>query len=310
MCEFKIIMGEGDIVVQFVQGGFVFLNIEIDIIVGSDVDLCKVSDDILIKVLKLDVVLQVISNFLVLLLYFVVQIDWVKVVVDGFSEQVVGGIVMQVMNLSVMGMIVIDEKIFLIYVDNLVKLIIQVEFEVFLILMLKGSVFLLDIVIVIMVNGFLSVIMIKGLCSVMLMVVLGIDNMGNVLVFVQVVVDLVKVLVLVIVIFGGVIFQQSSLFGQLGFVLLVVILIVYVVMVVIFKSLWQFLLLLVLIFFVVIGVIVLQVVLGVLLGVVLIIGFLMFVGIVVMNVIVLVDFINQYCVCGMKMGDVIIYGVV
>lgn len=93
---------------------------------------------------------------------------------------------------------------------------------------------------------------------------------------------------------GGAATQQQESFNDLYLALLAAVAIVYVIMVATFRSLVQPLVLLVSIPFAATGAIGLLLVTGSALGIPSLIGFLMLVGVVVTNAIVLMDLINQY----------------
>ncbi|SFV21154.1 efflux RND transporter permease subunit [Micrococcus terreus] len=93
---------------------------------------------------------------------------------------------------------------------------------------------------------------------------------------------------------GGAATQQQESFNDLYLALLAAVAIVYVIMVATFRSLIQPLVLLVSIPFATTGAIALLLVTGSALGLPSLIGFLMLVGVVVTNAIVLIDLINQY----------------
>ncbi|MGA1811445.1 efflux RND transporter permease subunit [Frondihabitans sp. 4ASC-45] len=107
---------------------------------------------------------------------------------------------------------------------------------------------------------------------------------------------------------GGVTAQQGTAFTDLGIAILIAILIVYIVMVAAFKSLLQPVLLLVSIPFAATGAILLQLIAKVPLGVPSVIGFLMLVGIVVTNAIVLIDLVNQYRRRGLRVHEALVEG--
>jgi HAE1 family hydrophobic/amphiphilic exporter-1 len=107
---------------------------------------------------------------------------------------------------------------------------------------------------------------------------------------------------------GGVSAQQSTAFSQLGLAMVAAIAIVYLLMVATFRSLVQPLVLLVSIPFAATGAIGLLLITGRSLGVASLIGFLMLIGIVVTNAIVLIDLVNQYRRKGESVHDAVING--
>jgi hypothetical protein len=107
---------------------------------------------------------------------------------------------------------------------------------------------------------------------------------------------------------GGVTASQSQAFSGLLLALLIAILLVYLVMVATFRSLIQPLILLVSIPFAATGSILLLLATRTTLGVPAMIGFLMLVGIVVTNAIVLLDLVNQYRAKGLDARTAVIEG--
>jgi hydrophobic/amphiphilic exporter-1 (mainly G- bacteria), HAE1 family len=107
---------------------------------------------------------------------------------------------------------------------------------------------------------------------------------------------------------GGVTASQSQAFSGLLLALLIAILLVYLVMVATFRSLIQPLILLVSIPFAATGSILLLLATHTTLGVPALIGFLMLVGIVVTNAIVLLDLVNQYRAKGLDARTAVIEG--
>jgi hydrophobic/amphiphilic exporter-1 (mainly G- bacteria), HAE1 family len=112
----------------------------------------------------------------------------------------------------------------------------------------------------------------------------------------------------VVVKLGGVSSQQTDAFGQLGLAMIAAIAIVYLLMVATFRSLVQPLVLLVSIPFAATGAIGLLLATGRPLGIASLIGFLMLIGIVVTNAIVLIDLVNQYRKQGQSVADAVING--
>jgi HAE1 family hydrophobic/amphiphilic exporter-1 len=107
---------------------------------------------------------------------------------------------------------------------------------------------------------------------------------------------------------GGVSSQQSDAFSQLGLAMVAAIAIVYLLMVATFRSLVQPLVLLVSIPFAATGALGLLLISGRPLGVASLIGFLMLIGIVVTNAIVLIDLVNQYRRKGASVQEAVING--
>ncbi len=107
---------------------------------------------------------------------------------------------------------------------------------------------------------------------------------------------------------GGVTSDQSSTFSNLGLAVLVAIILVYCIMVVTFRSLLQPLILLVSIPFAATGSLILLLLTNTPLGASALIGFLMLVGIVVTNAIVLLDLVRQYRDKGLSARDAVIEG--
>jgi len=107
---------------------------------------------------------------------------------------------------------------------------------------------------------------------------------------------------------GGVAADQAEAFANLGLALALAIVIVYIVLVATFNSLVQPLILLVSVPFAVTGSLVALLVTGTALGVPALIGFLMLVGIVVSNAIVLIDLINQYRSRGRSLAEAVTEG--
>jgi len=107
---------------------------------------------------------------------------------------------------------------------------------------------------------------------------------------------------------GGVTASQSQAFSGLLLALLIAILLVYLVMVATFRSIIQPLILLVSIPFAATGSILLMLATSTTLGVPALIGFLMLVGIVVTNAIVLLDLVNQYRAKGLDARTAVIEG--
>src|SRR6266700_7718309 len=107
---------------------------------------------------------------------------------------------------------------------------------------------------------------------------------------------------------GGVTASQSQAFSGLLLALLIAILLVYLVMVAFFRSIIQPLILMVSIPFAATGSILLMLATHTTLGVPAMIGFLMLVGIVVTNAIVLLDLVNQYRAKGLDARTAVIEG--
>ncbi len=107
---------------------------------------------------------------------------------------------------------------------------------------------------------------------------------------------------------GGVTSQQSETFRNLGIAVLIAILLVYCIMVATFRSLLQPLILLVSIPFATTGSLLLLLATGVPLGATGLIGFLMLVGIVVTNAIVLLDLVRQRREQGMDARTAVVEG--
>jgi HAE1 family hydrophobic/amphiphilic exporter-1 len=108
--------------------------------------------------------------------------------------------------------------------------------------------------------------------------------------------------------FGGISSDLSSTFRNLGLSVLVAIVLVYCIMVATFRSLLQPIILLVSIPFASTGSIILLLVTQIPLGAASLIGFLMLVGIVVTNAIVLLDLVRQYREKGMDARRAVIEG--
>ena len=108
--------------------------------------------------------------------------------------------------------------------------------------------------------------------------------------------------------FGGVSSDLSSTFQNLGLAVLAAIVLVYCIMVATFRSLLQPVILLVSIPFAFTGSIILLLVTQIPLGAAALIGFLMLVGIVVTNAIVLLDLVRQYREKGMDARRAVIEG--
>jgi HAE1 family hydrophobic/amphiphilic exporter-1 len=107
---------------------------------------------------------------------------------------------------------------------------------------------------------------------------------------------------------GGVSADQANAFADLRLAVLAAVAIVFLIMVATFRSLVQPLILLVSIPFAATGAIGLLLATGTPLGVPALIGMLMLVGIVVTNVIVLMDLVNQYRAQGMRAREAVIEG--
>lgn len=107
---------------------------------------------------------------------------------------------------------------------------------------------------------------------------------------------------------GGVTSQQSDTFKNLLLAMLVAILLVYCIMVATFRSLLQPIILLISIPFAATGSFILLLATGTPLGAAALIGFLMLVGIVVTNAIVLLDLVRQYRMRGMTAREAVIEG--
>ncbi|GHO42613.1 efflux RND transporter permease subunit [Ktedonospora formicarum] len=107
---------------------------------------------------------------------------------------------------------------------------------------------------------------------------------------------------------GGVSSDLNSTFRDLGIAVLIAIVLVYCIMVATFRSLLQPILLLVSIPFAATGSLILLLATNTPLGAAAVIGFLMLVGIVVTNAIVLLDLVRQYRAQGMSARDAVIEG--
>jgi len=108
--------------------------------------------------------------------------------------------------------------------------------------------------------------------------------------------------------YGGVTSDQSSAFNNLGIAVLIAILLVYCIMVATFGSLLQPIILLIAIPFAATGSLILLLITNTPLGVASLVGFLMLVGIVVTNAIVLLDLVRQYRRQGMDARTAVIEG--
>jgi len=107
---------------------------------------------------------------------------------------------------------------------------------------------------------------------------------------------------------GGVTATQSDTFRSLGLAVLIAIILVYCIMVATFRSLLQPIILMISIPFAATGSILLSLATNTPLGATSLIGFLMLVGIVVTNAIVLLDLVNQYRKKGLTAREAVIEG--
>ncbi|WP_213815412.1 efflux RND transporter permease subunit [Glaciihabitans sp. dw_435] len=302
------ITGAGDVTLAGSSSGFASSTIDIDITANGDADLRDAANAIDAAVSKLDVTASTTNNLSSEQPYIAVEVDRDKAAKKGMSEMAVGGIVVDAMNPSATGSVVIDEKTLSIYIDNSSAPTTIAELKNFTIPTPLGNVKLSSIATVADVNGPASITTIKGQRSATVSVTPKSDDVGTASAAVTTAVNKVKLPASATAELGGVTSQQGDAFGQLGLALLIAILIVYIVMVATFRSLRQPLLLLVSVPFAATGAIILQLISGIPLGVPSLIGVLMLIGIVVTNAIVLVDLVNQYRTRGLKVGDAIIHG--
>lgn len=107
---------------------------------------------------------------------------------------------------------------------------------------------------------------------------------------------------------GGVSADQQEAFSALGLALLAAVALVYLIMVATFNSLVQPLILLVSVPFAATGSIAALLLTGKALDVTAIIGFLMLIGVVVTNAIVLIDLVNQYRARGLSRSEALYEG--
>ncbi|GHO55410.1 efflux RND transporter permease subunit [Ktedonobacter robiniae] len=171
-----------------------------------------------------------------------------------------------------------------------------------------GSVKIGDIATVTQVNGPTQITHIDGNRTATVNATVTDSNVGAVSANVQQALDKLSVPSGAKVSLGGISADQSDTFSQLGLAVLIAIILVYCIMVATFRSLLQPVILLISIPFAATGSLILLLATNTPLGAAALIGFLMLVGIVVTNAIVLLDLVRQYREQGMTAREAIVEG--
>jgi HAE1 family hydrophobic/amphiphilic exporter-1 len=283
-------------------------DIKVNVKAANQADLRIASDAILAQVSGLGTISQSESNLSSTRPFIDVKVDRAKAAAAGLSESIVGGLVAQAMAPQNIGLIIIDETSYTIYIQAQSSPQTTAELQSLAIPTRTGSVRLDSLAAVGVLDGPTSISTANGIRTATITATPAGDNLGTASADVQAAVTATVLPAGASASLGGVTADQGDAFGQLGIALLVAILIVYVVMVATFKSLLQPLLLLVSVPFAATGAIALQVITGIPLGVPSIIGVLMLIGIVVTNAIVLIDLVNQYRVRGMTVAQAVVEG--